>query len=580
MGPVNRGQTRALVIEDQTPVRRFIAACLEAAGYHVVTATDGLEGWDILERDGTSFDVILLDRRMPGLDGMDVLARIMADPRLGGIPVILETAADSQSEIAEGLSAGAYYYLTKPIDREVLITLAAAAVEDGMRYRRLHADLGRLEASLGLMASATFRFRTVEEANALAVTLAQACPRPATRLVGLSELLTNAVEHGNLAIDYQEKDRLIAEGRWDEVVTTRLALPENRGKVVTVDFRRRPGRIEITIRDQGNGFDWESYLVLDPRRALATHGRGIALARAVSFDGLAYRGRGNEVMAVIQTPDGPEVPEDAAQSRIEALEAEIARLNKEIECDGMEIARSMQSDLFPDTEAQTTIAERYGVALSAHVETCSRLGGDLWGGHAVDNNRFALYVADFSGHGVTAALSAFRLDTLLREIVRVIKDPGECLSALNYSLAGMLPTGQYATMLFGLVDLAAGSFVYAGAGAPHPIVVDTATAAVTFGNGAGLPLGIDRKTRYVERRMAFPAGSLLFLHSDCLAECGRVQGKALGRAGVVNLLETRMRAASPGTTVNARYLLAPFLETVPQPLSDDLTVVCCVRPGA
>ena len=59
-----------------------------------------------------------------------------------------------------------------------------------------------------------------------------------------------------------------------------------------------PGRAEVRVRiaDQGNGFDWRNYLEILPQRATVPHGRGIAIARILSFSSLEYQGNDNEVI--------------------------------------------------------------------------------------------------------------------------------------------------------------------------------------------------------------------------------------------------------------------------------------------
>lgn len=66
-----------------------------------------------------------------------------------------------------------------------------------------------------------------------------------------------------------------------------------------IHFANQPDRVEFTIRDQGDGFDWSKYLDFSPERAFDTHGRGIALARKLSFDSFEYLGNGNTVIAAI-----------------------------------------------------------------------------------------------------------------------------------------------------------------------------------------------------------------------------------------------------------------------------------------
>jgi len=60
--------------------------------------------------------------------------------------------------------------------------------------------------------------------------------------------------------------------------------------------------VRFTVRDEGNGFDWKRFIDIEPSRAFDNHGRGIVIARTLSFDSLEYRGCGNEVVAQIHVP--------------------------------------------------------------------------------------------------------------------------------------------------------------------------------------------------------------------------------------------------------------------------------------
>jgi anti-sigma regulatory factor (Ser/Thr protein kinase) len=110
----------------------------------------------------------------------------------------------------------------------------------------------------------------------------------------------HAVEHGNLGITYADKSHLLYNDLWHEEIQRRMALDENRDKRVCVHFERRPHALTITVRDEGHGFDWQHYLDFEPSRAFDLNGRGIALARAKSFDLLEYQGNGNTVTATIR----------------------------------------------------------------------------------------------------------------------------------------------------------------------------------------------------------------------------------------------------------------------------------------
>jgi signal transduction histidine kinase/CheY-like chemotaxis protein len=120
-GTATRGTV--LVIDDDPDACELMSRSLSKEGFHVLTATEGVEGLRLARE--ASPHVITLDVLMPGMDGWSVLRALKADPRLSTIPVIMITMADDRST---GYALGASDYLTKPIDRERL----AASVQ---RYR-------------------------------------------------------------------------------------------------------------------------------------------------------------------------------------------------------------------------------------------------------------------------------------------------------------------------------------------------------------------------------------------------------------------------------------------------------------
>jgi len=290
---------RVLVVDDHALDRKLLTIHLQPEGYDVETAEDGLEAWGKLQAEPQRYDVVLLDRTMPRMDGMQLLGKMKDDEELRMVPVILQTALAHRDQILEGIRAGAYYYLTKPYDVDMLLSVVRTAIADYQGYRDLQTRVKKELDSLRLMQNGLFAFQTVEQARDLGAMLANTCPDPAATVIGLTELLINAVEHGNLGITYEDKSKLYANGGWSDEVQRRLRLPENAGKYAEVAFEREDQAIRFVIRDQGTGFDWRSYLQVDPQRAFDTHGRGIAMANRLSFSHIEYRGRGNEVIGTI-----------------------------------------------------------------------------------------------------------------------------------------------------------------------------------------------------------------------------------------------------------------------------------------
>ena len=103
---------KILVVDDDEQIRTFLIKSLEFEGYQIISASDGVEGWKILQ--GEKPDLVILDVRMPGMDGIEVLEKIRGDTEFKEIPVIMLTAESSDMSIISGLSMGADHYITKP----------------------------------------------------------------------------------------------------------------------------------------------------------------------------------------------------------------------------------------------------------------------------------------------------------------------------------------------------------------------------------------------------------------------------------------------------------------------------------
>lgn len=287
-----------LIVDDEPFNLDILQEHLEDEGYNIVRADNGMMALEIIKSKEYEFSAILLDRMMPKMDGIEVLMELNSLKDFQRIPVIIQTAAASDSDIQEGIEAGAFYYLTKPFEPGLMLSVVKSAVLDRENMKVTEKNAKLLNDLRDHIKDVVLEFRSIKEAQTIAGVIASLYPNPDKVAIGLAELAVNAVEHGNLGISYDEKSRLLNENCWHEEIENRLLRPEHRSKVATIHFQKLPDEIHVTVRDQGEGFDWSKFKEMDTERIYSTHGRGIALASMISFDNLEYKGIGNEVVCV------------------------------------------------------------------------------------------------------------------------------------------------------------------------------------------------------------------------------------------------------------------------------------------
>lgn len=147
----------------------------------------------------------------------------------------------------------------------------------------------------GIAVSVTFRHP--REIPDLAYFFSRPAVDPDRVSLGLAELMMNAVEHGILGIDSEEKQALLKEDRLHGEINRRLGQPQFRNVVATLSLHAPDGELLYTVSDPGPGFDFEKILKHTPHSPEDLVGRGIAIAARVGFSRLEYLGNGNVVRA-------------------------------------------------------------------------------------------------------------------------------------------------------------------------------------------------------------------------------------------------------------------------------------------
>jgi DNA-binding NtrC family response regulator len=158
-----------LVVDDEKGVRQVISSLLEKANYATIEAEDGQKALQIAS--ATPPDAVLLDIRMPGLDGFDVLERLKASQP--DLPVILVTAFDHVETAVKAMHMGAYDYLTKPLHGDEVVVVVQRAIEHrrlSHEVRSLHQRLSRETGLATLLGPSQAVARLSEHVNRVAAT--------------------------------------------------------------------------------------------------------------------------------------------------------------------------------------------------------------------------------------------------------------------------------------------------------------------------------------------------------------------------------------------------------------------------
>ena len=290
--------TIVVVNPDERVTEKYVQT-LKKAGYNCAGYLDLPGCQRQLDTIGLGGIVLSLDFCIEDLRRF--IAAVVSNKRYRHIPIVgILASAPSTYHSLGNYKHDFFHFLDSNPSDNALIQIVESGFSSYQRYVSLVSEIKSRTSAIGLITSGTFHLRTPKECENLTTMLSLACPDPSAVALGLSELLINAVEHGNLGISYEEKTGLINTGKWDDEVAARLKNPQYANRKVEVQFERVSGEIRIRITDEGDGFDWQAYMMEEPISSVAHHGRGISLARLMGFHDLKYNETGNSVLAIIE----------------------------------------------------------------------------------------------------------------------------------------------------------------------------------------------------------------------------------------------------------------------------------------
>lgn len=236
------------------------------------------------------------------------------------------------------------------------------------------------------------------------------------------------------------------------------------------------------------------------------------------------------------------------------------------------IAREMQERIIPSLEVLNSVKQQSGCDIEDCIAPSSYVGGDMW--YVLDpNNQYNpnVLLADFSGHGVSAAINVFKLHLILQQMDDFSLE-GNFLERLNGVLYKDLIPLQFASMLHGYLDQDDHVFLYKSAGNPPPMVL-LPDGEVIIGDGSGMPIGLVEEVNYDIKILPAPPGATIFLFTDDLVDnlCDLKTGDTAYIQHILRISESHKDIIDRFKKITA--------ELHEQTVEDDLAMLVIKRPG-
>lgn len=240
----------------------------------------------------------------------------------------------------------------------------------------------------------------------------------------------------------------------------------------------------------------------------------------------------------------------------------------------LEKARVSQVNLLPKAEELLSISQKHTLHIEHVFDACDELAGDYWSIFDLDDTTVGIAMADFTGHGVAAALNTVFLHALFHELKSSMKNPVSLSQKMNDKLFKLLSMGDFATFIFGLLNTKTGEFEYVASGTP-PLAISRKSGkqSTELLDCSGIPLGLieTKEINFEKKKCLLNKGDTIFIYSDALIETKHTDtGEMWLDAGLMDALnKTRGKQKS----ARASDVLTLFKQTAQMPLIDDLTLV-------
>jgi sigma-B regulation protein RsbU (phosphoserine phosphatase) len=510
---------KILLVDDSEPNRDMLARRLARRGHVVIQAGDGQQAVDMTRSE--SPDLILMDLNLPVLDGWTATRQIKSFAATRAVPVIALTAHAMSGDRQKALQAGCDDYDTKPVDFPRLLGKIDALCNNPTPAPSTPTSARAVEAP----DPDSSRAATVTPSeNGLAGRVLVVDDTEANRDVAAKWLRRKGFAVDTAADGHRALEML--QNTEYDVVVLDVMMPGINGLSVLRQLResRSPAQLPVIMATAKDASD-------DVVEAL-TLGANDYVTKPLDFP-------------VLMARVGTQVALKRSVEQIVQLERGLEQRNRELH----DANARMHADLVAAAKIQAALLPTDGPRVGGYrfawlFEPSATLAGDILNVFSLDDRHVGAYVLDVSGHGVAAALLSVTISRFLSPMQdtssmlwRRVGDADDAVAAADDAseqvrfeiesprrvaerLSVRFPfddvTGQYFTMLYGVLDTHAHAFRYVSAGHPNILHV-TADGNVRAVPASGFPIGVGLD-EYDEETLALAPGDRIYIHSDGLAE--------------------------------------------------------------
>ena len=256
---------------------------------------------------------------------------------------------------------------------------------------------------------------------------------------------------------------------------------------------------------------------------------------------------------------------DDHMSRIQNITAEQERLSAELG-----LAHRIQSSALPNIFPP--FPDRKEIDIFASMDPAKEVGGDFYDFFLVDEDHFALVIADVSGKGVPASLFMMITMILIHNAVETVSSPAEALQRVNERICRKNPEEMFITVWLGILDLKTGKMIAANAGHEYPVICQPGGAFELVKDRHGFVIGGMAGIRYKEYELQLAPGSRFFVYTDGLPEATDTEKQLFGTDRMLEALNAKENRTPEEILSDMNDAVNAFIGDAEQ--FDDLTMLC------